>query len=341
MDWANKGIIYLNDLTADPAMIELGFSLLMGLAVFSLLAALILLVMGFLDPLRQRLRGLGVHADVTNIGSGAGTVNAGRSTSPASNSVGGGLSQWLGPMGEKLVPSEEDKKHKISQRLRRAGRRSPGAINVFYGVRLALMVLPSLAIITLAIPMLRLSIPLAMLLMVGVAIAGYLAPSFWLDLQLKKRTRLLSRALPDALDLLVVCSEAGLGLTAAIQRVSNELEVSHHDLADELNLFCLQTRAGMDQRQALRDLEDRTGVEDIRGLVTTLIQSMRFGTSVAATLRIYSAELRDKRTQIAEEKAATVSTKMLFPLVLCIFPSFFVIALGPAVLGVMAALSKQ
>lgn len=312
----------LSGLLDDPQAVRMGFAAMMGLAIFALLIAVMLVVMGVSDPLRRRLRGLEAGA----AGSGAGEA---------------GLGQWLGPMGERLVPTEEEARSRIARDLRRAGKRSPGAVNIFFGIRLLLTVVPPLLLLILVVPFVRLDPAISIMLVVSAAIAGYLLPRFWLERTIKRRGLLLRRGLPDALDLLVVCSEAGLGLGAAIQRVARDLEVSHPELADELHLFGLQTRAGMDNKAALRDLEERTGVDDIRGLVTTLLQSMRFGTSIAMTLRIYAVELRDKRTQEAEEKAAKVSTKMLFPLIFCVFPSFFVVALGPPLLGAMAALAGR
>jgi tight adherence protein C len=126
-----------------------------------------------------------------------------------------------------------------------------------------------------------------------------------------------------------------LGLNAALQRVAQELAVSSPVLAEEMALVNAQVRAGVDRVDALKDLADRTGLVDIRGLVSMLAQSMRFGVSIAETLRVYAEEFRDKRMQRAEEKAAMVGTKMIFPLVLCMFPAFFVVAIGPAVLGVL------
>ncbi|SFU36037.1 type II secretion system F family protein [Halomonas korlensis] len=318
----------LDEWIADPQKVQLGFSVLLGLTIFALMIALLLLVVGLSDPLRRRLRGLEAEAVAASDGGGAAKAS------------GSGLGQWLGPMGERLIPTEEDARNRIAQRLRRAGKRSPGALNVFYGSRLVLMVVPPLLMIV-VLPFVRVPFSTSILLLVFLAIAGYLLPSFWLDKAVRHRTRQVSRGLPDALDLLVVCTEAGLGLGAAIQRVAQDLEISHPDLADELNMFSMQTRAGMDHKAALRDLEERTGVEDIGGLVTTLLQSMRFGTSIATTLRLYAVELRDKRTQKAEEMAAKVSTKMLFPLIFCIMPSFLVVALGPALLGVMAAFAGR
>ena len=168
--------------------------------------------------------------------------------------------------------------------------------------------------------------------------AGVVAPALVLERRVTGRQVRLRRGLPDALDLLVVCSEAGLGLKAGLQRVSDDIYVSHPELAEELELVNAQTRVGVENVVALKDLSDRTGLEDIRGLVSTLSQSMRFGTSLAETLRVYSEEMRDKRIQRAEEVAAKLSTKMLFPLIFCVFPSFFVVALGPPFLGALAAL---
>lgn len=312
----------MSDWLGDPAAARLGFAGLLGLAVFAFLIALMMVVVGLSDPLRRRLRRLETEA-------AGGT--AGAET---------GLREWLGPMGERLVPTEEEARSRIARDLRRAGKRSPGAVSLFFGTRLLFTVVPPLLML-LVLPFLRIPLNIGALLIACLAVAGYLLPRFWLDRAIKVRSKLVNRGLPDALDLLVVCSEAGLGLGAAIQRVARDLEISHPELADELHLYGLQTRAGMDNRTALRDLEERTGVEDVRGLVTTLLQSMRFGTSIALTLRLFAAELRDKRTQQAEERAAKVSTKMLFPLIFCILPSFLLVTLGPPILGVIAAFSRQ
>jgi tight adherence protein C len=153
--------------------------------------------------------------------------------------------------------------------------------------------------------------------------------------------KLLRDGFPDALDLLVVCVESGLGLSAAIERVAREIGVSHAELAVELSLVNAEMRAGVDRAKALRNLADRTGLDDIRGLVSMLIQAMRFGTSIADTLRIYSEEFRDRRMQKAEESAATISTRLIFPLVLCLFPSFFLVAIGPAVMRLIEVFSQM
>ena len=181
---------------------------------------------------------------------------------------------------------------------------------------------------------------MALALAVGAGALAYVLPDLWVARKARKRKDKLRKGLPDALDLMVVCTEAGLGLNAAIQRVSEEIEIQHTDLAEELQLVMMQIRAGMDNRTALKELELRTGVDDIRAFVTTLIQSMRFGTSIADSLRVFSEEMRDKRLQRVQEAAAKLSVKMLGPIGLFIFPSFLLIAIGPAVMTLMKAVQQ-
>jgi tight adherence protein C len=169
------------------------------------------------------------------------------------------------------------------------------------------------------------------------ASVGVVGPSTVLDKLVEARMKKIRNGFPDALDLLVVCVESGLGLSGAIQRVADELHVSHPELSMELSLVNAETRAGVDRAKALKNLSERTGLDDIRGLVSLLVQTMRFGTSVADALRVYSEEFRDKRMQKAEEQAALIGTKLIFPLVLCLFPSFFLVAIGPAVIRLIDA----
>jgi tight adherence protein C len=168
---------------------------------------------------------------------------------------------------------------------------------------------------------------------------GMLAPNYILHKLLDSRMKQLRNGFPDALDLLVVCVESGLGLGPALQRVANELGVSHPELSFELATVTAEIRAGVQRETALKNLADRTGLTDIRGLVSLLVQSMRFGTSVADALRVYSDEFRDKRMQAAEEQAAKLSTKLIFPLILFMFPVFFIVAIGPAVLRLIDVFS--
>jgi len=176
--------------------------------------------------------------------------------------------------------------------------------------------------------------------LISIAVTGliaFLIPSMVLDRLILNRKRKLRNAFPDALDLLIVCVEAGMGLNPALQRVAEELDVSHPELAAEFALVTAEIRAGIDRVESLKNLAKRTGLEDINGMVSLLAQSMRFGTSVAETLRVYSDDFRDRRMQAAEEAAAKIGTKMIFPMVLCLFPAFFVVAIGPAILKVLEA----
>lgn len=169
---------------------------------------------------------------------------------------------------------------------------------------------------------------------------GFIAPGIYLDQRTKKRQNAILNGFPDMLDLLVACSEAGLGLNAALQRVTNEISLSYPELADELQTVNLEMRAGVDRMDALKGLADRIGIDEITGLVSMLRQSIRFGTGVSDTLRIYSEEFRDRRMQRAEAVASAIGTKMIFPLILCIFPAFFVVAIGPAAINIMEVLGS-
>jgi tight adherence protein C len=167
---------------------------------------------------------------------------------------------------------------------------------------------------------------------------GYLIPGMVLARKAKARAHRIRLALADMLDLLVVSVEAGLGLDQAIARVGAELAFAYPELSDELRLINLELRAGKARSEALRNLADRTGVEDLSSLVTMLIQTDKFGTSVAQSLRVYSETLRTKRRQRAEEAAAKTGVKMVFPLVFCIFPAIWVVTIGPAAIRFVTVL---
>jgi tight adherence protein C len=223
-----------------------------------------------------------------------------------------------------MAPRSASETGKLQQRLIEAGYRSTEALVVFYGVRvgfaLALFAVCSLGLIF------RSSLP------IGLAAAGlgYVLPGMVLARKAKARQHRIRLGLPDALDLLVVSVEAGLGLDQAIQRVGNELAFAHPDLCGELRLINLELRAGKARSDALRHLADRTGVDDISSLVSMLVQTDKFGTSVAQSLRVHSETVRTKRRQRAEEAAAKTGVKMVFPLVFCIFPVIWVVTIGPA-----------
>lgn len=170
------------------------------------------------------------------------------------------------------------------------------------------------------------------------AFSGYYLPDIWLRMKTSARKQKIVEALPDALDLMVVCVETGLGLDAAINRVAEEIKLSHEVLSYELNILNLEIRGGKSRQDALRNLAARTGVGDIDSLVTLLIQTDKFGTSVAQSLKVFSDSFRTKRFQRAEERAAKLPVKLMVPLILFIFPALFVAILGPAAIRIYKTL---
>ncbi len=310
---------FLATLTADPVQTRWIFLGTIGAAITLFGLGLLLLVSSLFDPMKRRLQSA-----------------SGKETRASSGTQ--AITEALQPLSPYFLPRKDMERSRIQTRLTQAGYRSGSSLTTFYAVKL-LLALAMGAIVLVAAPFIPFVTSTHVIY--GTAIAtfiGVVLPNFILARKIKSRKRQILHAFPDALDLLVACTEAGLGLNAALQRVANEIHVSYPALAHELALVNAEIRAGVDRVEALRGLSERTGVEEIHGLVSLLIQSLRFGTSIADSLRIYAEEFRDKRMQTAEEKAAKIGTKMIFPLVLCMFPSFFVVAIGPGLLGVLRAL---
>jgi tight adherence protein C len=236
-------------------------------------------------------------------------------------------------LGEKVGERRPDKST-ARQLLIQAGFRSPDAVSTYWGFRTALPLTALLGGLILA----AISGPRALVLALPFAGMAWIAPPFYIGGRIKRRQKELQLALPDALDSMVVCVEAGLGLNQAILRVSDEIRHISELMSQELALVNFEIRAGTPREDALRNLGDRTGLEDLRSLVAMLIQTDRFGTSVAQALRVQSETLRTKRRQRAEEAAAKTAIKMLFPLVFFIFPALFVVALGPAAIQIIESL---
>jgi tight adherence protein C len=222
------------------------------------------------------------------------------------------------------VPHSPNEMGKLQKRLVQAGFRSHDAVIVFFGLRIGIAVL-LFGILSSSILM-RPNLAFAL----GAAGLGYVLPSMALGRFERRRQHRIRLGLPDGLDLLVVSVEAGLGLDQAIQRVGEEIAFAHRELSDELRLVNLELRAGKGRTDALRALAERTGVDDLASLVAILVQTDRFGTSVAQSLRVHAETMRTKRRQRAEEAAAKTGVKMVFPLVFCIFPAIWVVTIGPA-----------
>jgi tight adherence protein C len=228
----------------------------------------------------------------------------------------------------------------VQKVLVEAGFRGPGAATVFRGVRVALPIAAAGAAVVF-LPFFGLGTGGALFFAVWMAAAGWIAPGFFVGRRAKSRQREIQRALPDALDLLVVCVEAGLGLNQALMRVSQEIRHVSALIGDELGLVNLEIRAGVPRPDALRNLGSRTGVPELRSLAAMLIQTDRFGTSIAQAMRVHADTLRTKRRQRAEEAAAKTTVKLVFPLVLFIFPAMFVVLLGPAVIQISRVLGNE
>jgi tight adherence protein C len=244
-------------------------------------------------------------------------------SSESDGAYGKAILSGLKRMGN-AVPKSPSEMGKLQQKLVHAGYRSREALIVFFGIRLGVALLSFFVMATGMIVRPNLLFALA-----GCGL-GYLLATMALGRVAKRRQHRIRLGLPDVLDLLVVSVEAGLGLDQAIQRVGEELASVHPDLADELRLINLELRAGKGRVDALRNLADRTGVDDISSLVAMLVQTDKFGTSVAQSLRVHADTCRTKRRQRAEEAAAKTGVKMVFPLVFCIFPAIWVVTIGPA-----------
>ena len=235
----------------------------------------------------------------------------------------------------RAAPQSTTEMGRLRTKLVNAGYRGHEAVVVFFGIRLA-VALAFFAIF--ATPWF--TRPNLWFALAGCGL-GYLLPSMVLGRMAKRRQHRIRLALADALDLLVVSVEAGLGLDQAIQRVGDEIAFAYRDLSDELRLVNLELRAGKGRTEALRALAERTGVDDLGSLVAMLVQTDRFGTSVAQSLRVHAETMRTKRRQRAEEAAAKTGVKMVFPLVLCIFPAIWVVTIGPAAIKFVQVLGPM
>ena len=232
-----------------------------------------------------------------------------------------------------------DGQESIKDGLTEAGFRGPNAVTTFLGAKILFAAgLPLLFFIVMAT--LRQPIGNTLIWSVVLAVVGFYLPTLWLWQKAGERKTEVTHALPDALDLLVVCVEAGLGLNAAIVKVSQEIALASPVLSTELRQVNNEMKAGINRIDALRALAERTGVADVKSLVAVLVQTDRLGTSVAASLRAQSDSLRVKRRQRAEEAAHKVAVKLVFPLVLCIFPELLLVLLGPGFIAIFRSLSK-
>ncbi|POA21162.1 type II secretion system protein [Pseudomonas sp. FW300-N1A1] len=309
--------------TGNEELARLLFVAAIGTSTILAVVTVALLLLGLQDPVQRRLA----------------LIKRGGAVS--GQEAPGNLQLLLERVGQRFGSAESTKASATQMLLIHAGYRSTSAVQMYWAARL-LLPLVLIGVALLVLPLISgLSLALGMLLVLLVAGIGWLVPAFYVNKRKQMRQARLRAAFPDALDLMVVCVESGLALPTTIERVAEEMAVSQIELAEELALVNAQIRAGVTSTEALKQLAERTGLEDVQGLVSLLAQSIRFGTSVADTLRIYADEFRDRRTQAAEEMGAKIGTKLIFPLIFCLWPSFFLVAIGPAMIGVFRAFGKM
>jgi tight adherence protein C len=238
-----------------------------------------------------------------------------------------------------VKPKEEEDISYLRRIFLKAGYRGGNTLIIFFGTKVFFAVwLPLLFSLTRLV--IHMNIPSLTFLLISILLAmmGFYLPNLWIKMRISNRKEKMQQGLPDALDLMVVCVEAGTGLDAAINRVGEEMKLSNEVLSEEFRLMSMELRAGKQRRNALKNLALRTDLEDVSSLVTLLIQTEKFGTSLAQALRVHSDSMRTKRFQKAEEIAAKLPVKLMFPLVLFIFPSIFVVILGPAAIRIFRTL---
>ena len=259
---------------------------------------------------------------------------------PAEESGVSALAEKMVAPLSRLAPPSAAEAHKLQKKLMQAGHRSPSAPVVFRALHLTAMVsFPAMVAVGCALT----GRPLrsAVLWILGSFVFGFVLPRYVLTKMVKGRQQRLRWGLADALDLMVVSIEAGLGLNAAIVRVGEEMKGVHRDISEEFELTNLEIRVGRERDEALRNLAERTGVDDLRSLVAMLIQADRFGTSIAKAVRVYADSLRTKRRQRAEQAAQKAAVKLLFPLAFFLFPTLFIAILGPAAINLIDTFGKM
>ena len=287
----------------------------------------------------ERLRRMGEAGG----GSGGATARAGGvdlSTAAVSDDAVAAMAERMAKPLHRLAPPSAAEARKLQKQLMQAGYRSPHAPVIFRAVQISALVgLPGL--VALGCALLARPLDSAAMWILLAFVAGFFLPRYVLRKMVKGRQQRVRWGLADALDLMVISIEAGLGLNAAIVKVGEELSEVHPEISEEFELTNLEIRVGRDRDEALRNLAERTGVDDLRSLVAMLIQADRFGTSIARAVRVYADSLRTKRRQRAEQAAQKAAVKLLFPLACFLFPTLFISILGPAALNLIDSFAKM
>ena len=300
--------------------------------------SIFLLFMGVLFYFRQRASKVRFVERIAQ-GEERGEIS---NTGASSSKTAGRLLNSLGSLGKRFITEGSQEHSQMRAKFLQAGMRAQNAVYVFWGIRFFLGILFPGSFFLLRVAVFEvISFPMTIAIAVLLASFGFYLPEIWLRVMIARRKEEISRGFADVLDLLVVCVEAGMGLDAAINRVGQEMRRSNKAWSDELNVYNLELRAGKSRRDALKRLAVRTDIEDVNSFTTSLIQTDKFGTSLAQALRVYSDAFRTKRYQRAEEKAAKLPVKLVFPAILFIFPALFVAIAGPAAIRVYQVLIQH
>ncbi|MCK6262466.1 type II secretion system F family protein [Vibrio sp. ZSDE26] len=304
----------IKQIEVDEQLFILGFILL---STTLLIMAVVFIFVGFKSPLKKKLEEIKKESGSSNLKKSRNLDNTLESLAPI------------------MTPKDSKERESVRHKLMHAGYHDADALTVFYAVKVFTFVIglmisglfyyfaPDLGSLN--------------IIMMGSVTLGMFAPNIVIAQMIKARQSKIKRGVPDALDLLVVCSESGLGFTSALRRVADELVISHPEFADELDTVCAKIKAGVEMSDAFEDLVERTGVTEIMGLVKMLAHASRIGGSISQTLREYTEDFRDRRNQEIEEIAAKIPTKMIFPLLIFIWPCFFIVAIGPSMLSITAS----
>jgi tight adherence protein C len=250
---------------------------------------------------------------------------------------------FLSSLGKRASPEKQSDYQQTRIYFLRAGIRHANVLSIFWGTKILLAVCLPLAFFVSWVTIFKiLGFTRALAAVcIFLAVVGLYLPNFWLRLKIARRKNKIFEGIADAMDLLVVCVEAGMGLDSALYRVGEEITLTHKPLGDELKFYNLEMRAGMSRRDALKNLALRVDLEEVRSVASLLIQAEKFGTSVAHSLRVYSDSFRTKRFQRAEEIAAKLPVKLVIPLMLFIMPALFVVLVGPAAISLFHAFGNR
>jgi tight adherence protein C len=294
---------------------------LFGVAGASLLGVLWLVFAGGREPVEERLSELRAEQQL---------LGAGRSGSSVAD-----LKEFRESWSQR-----EERRKRVGERLIQAGLYKPNSVGFFYTTQAVLGIVPIILGFA-AATMGFAPLPIALILGAMTGVAGIIAPGFWLDAQKRRRQTAMRRALPDAMDLLVICVEAGLSFPAALVRITKELRTAYPMLALELLIVHREIQLGHTTGEALKRFGDRFDLEEIRSLSSVIRQADKFGASIVNAIRVHAETLRHKRLEDARERAQKATVKLLFPTVLCIFPAMFVVILGPAVFDILELFEKM